>query len=155
MPQPIFCTGSYYQTPIPVLRPNPYSLSHRLNVTIIFQTAPPEPAENQRLLVNFHVQGHSWRLGRANCKVKSDFVNYSINCLPKYKHVRSLSDTLMFAEGWETCYRASSKPSLLEIQLMDRWGIQTANTISDAAESYPQKQRATRAGKKPQLWCAK
>lgn len=51
--------------PLPVLRPNPSSLNHRLPVTIIFQTASPETAETQGVLVNFHVQSHPWRLGRA------------------------------------------------------------------------------------------
>lgn len=118
VPQPKFYTGSYYQIALPVLGSNPCTLNHRLPVTIIFQTAPPEPAENQRVPKNFPVQGHPWRLGRAECKEKNNFVNHSIICLPKYKHIRSLqtpSCLQMFAEGWEIWYRASSKPSLLDI----------------------------------------
>lgn len=118
-PQNKFYTGSYYQIPLPVLGPNPDSLNHRLSVTIIFQTAPPEPVENQRVSMNFPVQGHPWWLRRAECKVKNNFVIPSIICLPKCKHLRSLqtpSCLQVFAESLETCYRASSKPSLLEIR---------------------------------------
>lgn len=114
--------------------PNPYSSKPQTGCDHNLQTAPPEAAENQGVLVNIPVQGRSWRLGKAECKVKSNFVNHSIIFLPKYKHVRSLQTPpclQMFAEGWETCYRASSKPSLLDMQLMDRWGIHIANTISD------------------------
>lgn len=156
-PQPKFCTGSSScQIPLPVLGPNPSSLNHRLPVTLIFQTALPEPAESQRVLVNFHGQGHSWRLGRAKCKVKNNFVNHSIICLLKYK-CKVTSDTLMSADvcrglgdmlqGFFQAIPSGDTANGLMMYTNSKYNLRHTY----ASDSFTQKQGETRVGEKPQL----